>query len=226
MTLAELERALDAAKERYARASAAMRAQYTDDTRAELGSASDGLLEAERALAIARGDECAVPCPGFPPWDVGAPLPHVLTGSGRAGLVYVAREPVTGWDGTSVHVRSAADEELDTVAVVWFERVAGVRVGAPNDEVIHGHPLHGRGLAPYDAHCIVNSRWKSELQTINSVHSQFNVARWAACNHYFLAFHDEAVECAAHGFRVDVRRTTLAQACRQALEDLMGTGRP
>lgn len=95
---------------------------------------------------------------------------------------------------------------------------------APNDEVISGHPLHGRGLAAYEAHAVIHSRWIKELQTINSVHSQYDASRWSRLNHYRLAFHDETFECVAEGFHAETRRTTLAKACQEALAAVIGGG--
>ena len=223
MAISDLERTLDEAKQQLAHAAERIRGKHKGNELADYRSAHERLLEAERAVATARGEECAIPCPGFPAWDVGAPLPHVLTGARGTILVYFVREPDPAWDGTSTRVVDVADEGIASVAVVRFAPVTAVRVGAPNDEVLHGHPLYGRGLAAYDAHLVINSRWVKELQAINAVHSQYDAARWTKRNHYFLAFHDEAVECVADGFRVEVTRTTLAKACREALEEVMGT---
>jgi hypothetical protein len=129
------------------------------------------------------------------------------------------------WDGRSVRVVDVADEEVASVAIIRFSRVTSVRVGAPNDEVIEGHPLHGRGLTAYEAHLVMNSRWIEELRQINSIHARYDPKRWTQRNHYLLAFHDETetVECVAEGFNVQVKRTTLAEACREGLEEVMGT---
>ena len=139
-------------------------------------------------------------------------------------LACFAQESDPTWDGTTVRMMDVADESLELVALVRFEVPTAIRVGAPNDEVIHGHPLHGRGLYAYGAHEVIHSRWVKELQAINSVHSRYDPARWKHTHHYLLAFHDETVECVAGGFKAEVRRTTLAKACRELLQWVMGTG--
>lgn len=223
LQMSDPARRLADARARLDAAGAALRGKHQGNALGEFRAAYYELLAAERALAASRDEEHAVPCAGFPAWDVGAPLPHVLTGARGFALAYFTKEPDPTWDGTSARVVDVADESMALVALIRFERPTAIRVGPPNDEVIHGHPLHGRGLAAYEAHEVVRSRWVQELQTINSVHSQYDPARWKDRHHYLLAFHDETVECVAGGFTAEVRMTTLAQACRDLLERLMGT---
>jgi len=196
--LSSLTRALDEARQRLA-------AVMSSGPSEEIQRAHDALLATERALAAARGEEHAVPCDDFPPWDIGAPMPHLLTGPSGVALAY--------------HLRG--DEPA--VAIVRFDRVMSLRVGAPNDEVLGGHPLYGRGLSAYRAHRVVDSRWLSEVQAINSVHRDYDAARWTRYTHYLLAFHDETVECICGGYSAEVLRgISLADACRSALERVMG----
>ena len=221
MGITDLERTLVEAKQQVTHAAERVRGKHKGNELADYRSAHERLLEAERA--VARGEEYATPCPGFPAWDIGAPLPHLLSGSRGTILVYFVSEPDPAWHGTAVRVVDVADEEVASIAAVRFTLVTAVRMGAPNDEVISGHPLYGRGLSAYRAHSVINSRWIKDLQAINSVHSQYDAAHWTRRNHYLLAFHDETVECVADGFRAEVKRTTLAKACREALEEVMGT---
>ena len=220
--MSDPEKRLADARARLHAARTAMLGKHKGNEVAELRAAHDELLAAERALAVSRDEEHAVPCAGFPAWDTGAPLPHVLTGSRGFALAYFTKERDPTWDGTWARVVDVADESLALVALVRFERPTAIRVGPPNDEVIHGHPLHGRGLSAYEAHEVVRSRWVQELQAINSVHRQYDPARWKERHHYLLAFHDETIECMAGGFVAEVRMTTLAQACRDLLEWVMG----
>jgi hypothetical protein len=222
----DLERNLAEAKARLERASQALRGKHKGNEWSDYRAAHEELLQAERALCRARGEEYATPCPGFPAWDTGAPLPHLLCGVRGNILVYHGREaPDPAWDGRSVRVADVARDDGSLVVIVRFTLVQSVRVGDPNDEVISGHPLHGKGLAAYRAHLVLNSRWVLDLRKVNSVHSQYDPARWERCNHYLLAFHDETVECVAQGFEAEVKRTTLAKACRECLEEVMGTSR-
>jgi hypothetical protein len=217
----DFDRRLADARARMERASAALRGKHQGGEWAEFDAAHDELLEAERARALALGEECATACFEFPSWDVGAPLPHLLSGARGEVLIYIVKEVDPTWDGSWARV--ADTREAAPIAVVRFKRLRAVRLGAPNDEVISGHPLYGRGLAAYRAHIVANSRWVQELQKINSVHSQYDPARWVAARHYLLAFHDETFECVADGVETEVKRTSLAQACRDALEGVLGT---
>lgn len=165
--------------------------------------------EAERALAAARGEPYATVLDlGFR-WDAGAPEPHIVCSDGRAVLICYVGEPDAAWDGTSVTVTSPADAQESLFAVIEFEGCSSVRFGHPNDEVMAGHPLHGRGLEPYAAHEVHNSALLAEHARINSVHPRHSAARWAAVRHYFLAFHDDVVEVLADGIRARTVRGTM-----------------
>ncbi len=216
----DVDRRLAEARARVERASAAVRGKHQGGEWLEFRAAHDELLDAERARALVLGEECATACFEFPAWDVGAPLPHLLSGARGTVLLYVVKEDDPTWDGSWARVAQTSDEA--PIAIVRFKRLTAVRLGAPNDEVISGHPLYGRGLAAYRAHIVANSRWVQELQKINSVHSQYDPARWVARRHYLLAFHDETFESVAEGVEIEVKRTSLAQAGRDALEGVLG----
>ncbi len=127
------------------------------------------------------------------PWDTGAPMPHVLSSGHVMRLVYLVNEPDPEWDGSYVNLIDPADPH--ELAVVSFEECIIHKFGGPNDEVVSGHPLYGKGLEPYAAHEVVNSSWIVEQQQINSVHSQYSVERWKTCRHFLLLFHDDMFEC-------------------------------
>jgi hypothetical protein len=95
-----------------------------------------------------------------------------------------------------------------------------IRFGTPNDEVLHGHPLHGKGLEPYAAHLIANSAWLAELQRINSVHPYYDPARWLSYEHYLLTFHDDTFECIAATRQTEVLRASFADALAIATQRL------
>ncbi len=222
MTFDELERELADARREIDRAGAALRGKHRGNEWADFGAAQERLLQAERALAEARAEEHAVPCPGFPAWDVGAPLPHLFTQGRKTSLVYLTREPDPTWDGRRAHMVERRDEELYLVALVQFQRVISVRMGAPNDEVLHGHPLFGKGLAAYQPLVVMRSSWLSELRRINAVHSGYDPGSWERFRHYLLPFHDETFECVAESFTATTKLTSLKSACRDALEELLG----
>jgi hypothetical protein len=53
-----------------------------------------------------------------------------------------------------VRLVSPADEAPSLYVVIELRGCAKVRFGGPNDEALHGHPLHGRGLAGYRSRAI------------------------------------------------------------------------
>lgn len=158
-------------------------------------SAFDEFHQAERALAAARGEQYAELLDLGESWDVGAPLPHLLAGSGSAYVVCYASGPAGGWDGPP------PDPDPAPVLVIEVAGCREVRLGGPDDEGIGGHPLHGKGLEPYRAHEVVHSAWAERL---------------GGAHHYVLAFHDEMVEALGEG----IRATRVAGPVQSVLTDL------
>ena len=103
-----------------------------------------------------------------------------------------------------------------SVALVQFYGCASVKLGAPNDEVFYGHPLHGKGLEPYTAQIVRNSKWIKELETINKVHPNFDQRLWRSLNHYILWFHDETFECVAESYEVEVFKKSMDEVIVEA----------
>jgi hypothetical protein len=75
--------------------------------------------------------------------------------------------------------------------------------------VIAGHRLWGKGLAPYSAHVIANSRWLAEMENINRVHPSYHPDKWRTLKHYLLLFHDEHFECLAKDYTIEVLQDSL-----------------
>ena len=120
-------------------------------------------------------------------------------------------EPDPAWDGSYATMVDPASDASEPLAIVEFERCYSHRFGGPNDEVLEGHPLYGRGLDAYRAHEVINSRWLAAEQAINSVHHWYRPEAWTTRKHYLLAFHDECFECLAEGTQRpagNVRRPT------------------
>lgn len=181
---------------------------------------SDELHAAEREFSKAKGEEYAVPCDLGVSWDTGAPLPHLLCSGDRTFLIFLLNEPNPAWDGTYVTIKDPASGVLEPLALVEFQS-ATVKFGSPNDEVIHGHPLHGKGLMPYGAHYVVNSRWARELEEINKVHARFDPDRWKEVKHYLFAFHDETFECLALSHQVELYRTSMRELVESVARKLI-----
>lgn len=181
-------------------------------THSEHLAAHETLLDAERAVALAKGEEAALECEWDALWNVGAPLPHVVASETSVYLIYLANEPDPTWDGTYVNVMDPRSADAQPLALVQFLGCRFFQFGGPNDEVMSGHPLYGKGLRPYGAHRVANSKWLAELQRINSVHSQYDPSSWADISHYLLLFHDSLFECLANGHRIERLRMSFGEA--------------
>jgi hypothetical protein len=156
-------------------------------------------------------------------WDVGAPLPHLVSNGSTAVLIAHSREPDPDWDGTYVKVVSPSDPEPDWFVVLTFVGCASVRFGSPNDEALHGHPLADHGLSAYRAHKVVNSPWLEEHIRVNSVHPHHSEARWRELTHFFLVFHDETFEALARTVRAEHRAGTLPGLLAEATRRFTAT---
>lgn len=206
-----LEKELKAARGRLKAASAALASKHDGGEVEEFHAAHEQALRIERALADSRGEPHAVPF-GFPvKWDVGAPLPFLLCNDNRCFLTFYVSEPDPNWDGTSVEVIDPASPEVVSLCLVSFKNCVSAKLGHPNDEAQHGHPLQGRGLEGYTAQIVKNSPWVKEVAKTNSVHPCDNPARWAGVNHYVFWFHDSTFECLAESYQVELCRETMAQ---------------
>ena len=221
MTAEYLRRELEIAREEMAAAATALRGKHNGGEWERYGNAHARCISLERDLARATGEECAVEIPWSLPWDTGAPMPHVLSSGLRTFVVYNMREPDPNWDGSYANAVDPASRELRLIATVEFERCIAHRFGSPNDEVLHGHPLHGRGLVAYRAHVVERSRWIADLMKINSVHSQYNPDIWGQYQHYLLAFHDEILECVARTHSCKETLSSFPEALEACTRNLL-----
>jgi hypothetical protein len=222
MSISKLEIELQEALERQRRAWKAFAAKHRGGEKEEFSAACDAVLRAERALAAAKGEQYAVPI-DFPVlWDSGAPLPYLLQNDYRTFVTFFVRDIDPNWDGSYVKVRHPDSPMAQKLAVVEFQRCICTKMGTPNDEVFHGHPLHGKGFAGYLALAVENSNWLKELEAINAVHSNYKSEPWRELKHYILPFHDSTFECVARSFIVETYQTNLPQLlseiCRRLIE--------
>ncbi|MEA3046134.1 MAG: hypothetical protein QOJ53_466 [Sphingomonadales bacterium] len=212
----ELETALARARQKRAEEADALAAPHSGGMDAYF-AADEAVLMVERALAAARGEAHAVPIDFPARWSAGAPLPHLLRNDHRAILLFVVEQSDPVWDGTTVRIVGPATEA--DIAMVEFTQCVSAKLGMPNDEAFHGHPLAGRGLRVYGAFEVVFSPWIAELAAINAVHPRDDPASWAELRHFILGFHDSTFECVARGFRVETKRGSIAdlleEACRR-----------
>jgi hypothetical protein len=223
MSVSELEAALRKAQERVSRTMKTdphthmVRMTSFEESRA----ARDAVLQAERNLAAAKSEPYAAPIEFPVSWDVGAPLPYLLQNDHRTFLTFFVRDIDPDWDGSYVSVRSPNSNVAEKLAVVEFERCICTKMGTPNDEVLHGHPLHGKGLEGYEAMLVKNSAWLKELEAINSVHSCYRAEVWRGLNHYILPFHDCTFECVAQGFKVEAFQMSLSELLSEVCKRLV-----
>jgi hypothetical protein len=154
-------------------------------------------------------------------WDSGAPLPHIVSSGSTTVLLCRANVPRPDWDGTNSHSVSTSDE--GTSIELIFRSCSSIKFGSPNDEVLHGHPLYGRGLEFYAAHKVHNSGWIEELEAIQASHHNYRGPRRVQGDHYILTFQDDTFEAVAE--TVDVRTVQgtldelLATAARSIVSD-------
>jgi hypothetical protein len=207
--LQDLERRLRTANERLRRAIAALAPKHRGGEWEEYHAANQDVLLLERQVAATKGEEYAEPC-GFPlRWEVGAPMPHLLVNDNRALLAFLLSEPDPNWDGSYVTLKSPGDEQPEPLALVEFDFCRAAKLGAPNDEVFEGHPLHGKGLEAYQAQRVVNSRWLKELEAINRVHRMYQPEMWRGLTHFIFWFHDSTFECVARSYKVETHRISM-----------------
>ena len=152
-------------------------------------------LELERTTAAGLGLPYAEPVELGVSWDAGAPMPVLLSGL-RTFVAFRLSGRGSG------------------IGIVEFKQVTSVKIGSPNDEVLHGHPLWGSGLEFHRAHVVRNSRWIAELMDTNRVHERFDEARWSGTYHFILTFHDETLECVA-------RRTVARRALDATMPEVI-----
>ena len=217
MFIAELERALQEAVTRRKEMKAGGLEAFV--------SAEDAVIHAERALAAAKGEQYAVPVEFPVSWDIGVPLPCLLQDERHTYLIFFLRETEPRSDRVSVKVGNVEVQvagEIADLAVVEFEGCSCTKMGAPNDEVLGGHPLYGKGLVHYRAQAVENSAWLKELDAINAVHWNYQPKFKRELKHYVFPFHDSTFECVARSFKVETFtasfRDILTEVCRRLAE--------
>jgi hypothetical protein len=176
------------------------------------------LLDVERTTAAEMGLPHAAPIDLGARWDTGAPMPCLLSGL-RTFVIYYLRsndrvldqqgfgEP--GWD------------QEHGVGVIEFHGVTSIKIGSPNEEVLHGHPLSGHGLELYAVNLVSNSPWIRELADLNRAHPRFREESWVRRRHYVLPFHDETVECVARDAKAWTDPRAMDDVVRELSSDAL-----
>lgn len=92
----------------------------------------------------------------------------------------------------------AYDTGENMIAVVSIPTCLQVICGHPNDEVLSGHRLYGKGLTFYSVHRVENSSRLVEMERLNSVHPGHNAAEYFnGKEHWVFTFQDATVEIIA-----------------------------
>jgi hypothetical protein len=215
MSTSEVEAALRLAIQRRDRAMQALRPKHKGGEVEEFRSAEAAVMQAERDLAAAKGEEYAVPIDFPVQWCSGAPLPHLIQNDSKTFLVFLLRLPVDDY--------SSGNPE---VAIAEVVHCSCTKMGTPNDEVWAGHPLSGKGYEGHGAQEVKNSKWIKELEAILSVHWNYQPG-WSErlqLRHYIFPFHDSIFECVAQSFKVEVfdgsLSDALAECCRRLAANL------
>ena len=216
-----LEEKLKKSRERLEKAVKNLAQKHIGGEIEEYQAAQEENLSLKRELSLAKNEETPILYDWPVKWDTGAPIPHVISSGHKAFLIYYTGEIDPEWDSTYVKIIDPAKEELLPLAVVEFIHCYAYKFGGANDEVIHGHPLWGKGLKPYGAHIIRNSEWIKKEEKINSVHRYYRAERWEKINHCLLLFHDEMFECLAEGFKIETVRDTFKHVLEKSLHEIM-----
>ncbi|MEJ0058949.1 MAG: hypothetical protein WDM79_04915 [Terricaulis sp.] len=90
----------------------------------------------------------------------------------------------------------------DSTATIAFDLGLACKIGPPNDETLHGHPLYAFGLSHYAASEVLNSPWLAEIRERNRVHDSHSDAMFDKFRHFIWTFHDETFECLAQSYRL------------------------
>lgn len=140
-----------------------------------------------------------------PQMDTGAPCPIVV--ADESTLVFGYFESSQGPVENSVVIRA------DGYSIF--------KLGAPNDEALHGNRYYEAGLEHYGAYEVSNSEWIEELKNANRVHSSHRDSMFNSHRHFIFAFHDSTLEFVTSGkepevISVDARHSArlLAQYLR------------
>jgi hypothetical protein len=185
---------------------------------AEFDAAYEAMLAAERVLAAELGEPHGVPLEFPTQWAIGTPVPHLITTDNQTFLLFLLGDTQLQRDG---FYSAVANPDAEQLATVEFKGCVSAKMGAPNEEVFHGHPLHGKGLVAYRPLRVLNSPWIRELEAINAVHERFTGDGWKTFNHYIFGFHDCTFECVAQSFVVQTATVTIREALAAICQQLI-----
>lgn len=164
------------------------RGRSTNVPLSEYLSSHNNVLEVERALAAATGDQYATPLNlGFE-CETGVTAPLLFQNEHMAFLTFNA-----------VKMDIDGSRGKHGTACIEFERCSWTTFGYPNNEALSGHPLYGRGLNTYGVFDVHNSHWGRRKVEQNRV--QFPNTLDFNSRHLIFTFHDSTFECLCKGIK-------------------------
>ena len=152
------------------------------------------------------------------PINMGAPAPKILADDNNLILLFY----LDLFDSPKISDKLKEREiENDTgIAIIKFKRKFIHKFGAPNDDLIIGHPYYKIGLKPYSFYSVEDSDWIKEIIRIQSLHPYYNEESVKNLNHYILTFKDNTFECIADEYFVEYSYETMSQCIQLCLKNM------
>lgn len=218
--MVDMHQQLERAQEKLHKALQALAPKHVGGEVEEYEAAHQEVLRLERSIAAARGEEYAETIPVPVKWDTGAPLPQLLRNEHRTLLAFLLSEPDPDWDGTYVTVQDPGSPTAVPIGLVEFDFCLSAKLGTSSDEGLERHPLQGKGLEPYRAQRVVNSRWLQQIEALSPGTTQARYS-WQQLHHYVFWFHDSTFECIARSFQVETHRLSMRALLNMMVERLI-----
>jgi hypothetical protein len=191
----------------------------TSTSLADWSQARRAELEAEAVVARLRGEEYAVRLDVAARPSPSTPCPYIIADERSAAIIYIAmrhvdEEPplVKRLPGGEV---TQATDHGQLYGLLRFPDGADVHFAGPNDEALHKHRLHSRGLGAYDMFEVGNSRWAAVTWNYNiPVGQPAPIDRRR--RHFVVTFHDSMVEILAESFACELFEAKWSEIFRHA----------
>lgn len=154
-------------------------------------------------------------------WDIGAPMPFVISSGSRTFVVYYATPNMPPADPEIVKIIGDIKPE-SPVALLEFLGCIDARFGGPGEDDIAG-TASIPGLTPHKAHLVQNSAWVEWLKQVNDGSRESDRLDWLRYKHFVLGFHDERFECIAKSYFIEVYGFDYDDVVQIALDRIVGT---
>lgn len=136
-------------------------------------------------------------------WSVGSPCPVFMASGTQAVLGFFVEENAIIDEGAAGFVGPAPDDP--GFAIVLFRHCFYSQFGDPDENSQNAHYLAGNGLEWYRAQTVHNSPLLAETIRREREHRDVRPGSgWCSRHHFAFWFHDDALECIAAGYKVQV----------------------